>query len=230
MPHGRDMRARRLRPLAHAVRVLARVLLDRVGRAAVRITLPQNGVHRAAETFGVAVADFLVLVGLRTLRIVRNLESLALQFLDRGDQLRHRGADVGQLDDVGVGQLRQLAQFAQVVGHALLVGQVFGELGQDPCCHRDVTGLDLDARRFGEGTHDRQERVRRQQRRLVGQRVDDGRLFGAHGLSPGVIRSEIQGLSVLAATLARVFGLVSPRMEPRVGTKSALCDTLLPRS
>ena len=38
--HGRDMGSRRLRPGRHAVRVLARVLLDRVGRAAVRVSLP----------------------------------------------------------------------------------------------------------------------------------------------------------------------------------------------
>ena len=103
--HGRDVGARRLRPLPHAVRVLACVLFDRLRRAAIRITLPQNGVHRATKTFGVAVADFLVLVGFRTLRIVRDLESLTLQFLDGGHQLRHRRADVGQLDDVGVGIL-----------------------------------------------------------------------------------------------------------------------------
>ena len=38
----------------------------------------------------------------------------------------------------------------------------------------------------GEGPDDRQKGVGRKQRRLVGQRVDDGRLLGAHVVSPGV--------------------------------------------
>ena len=115
-------------------------------------------------------------------RIVRNRVALRLQFLDGSRELRHRRADVRQLDDVGVGQLSQPAEFGQVVGHALVFGQVIGKLGEDACRHRDVTGLDVDARRLGEGPNDRQEGVGRKQRRFVGQRVDDGRLLGAHAL------------------------------------------------
>ena len=45
------------------------------------------------------------------------------------------------------------AKLGQVVGHALLFGQVIGKLGQDTCRQREVTGLDLDARRLGKGLH-----------------------------------------------------------------------------
>ena len=191
VPHGRHMGARGHRPLAHAVRVLPRVLLDRLGCATVRVAFAQHRVHRAAQAFGVALSDGLFLVGLRILRIVRKRVALALQFLDGGHELWHRGADVRELDDVGVWQLRQPAKLGQVVRHTLLFGQVIGKLGQDACRHRDVTGLDLDAGRLGKGAHDRQKGVGRKQRRLVGQRVDDGRLLGAHGCSPGVSFGQI---------------------------------------
>ncbi len=101
--HGGHVGARRLRELAHAVRVFARVLLDGLGGAAVRIALAQNGVHRAAEDLAVALLERLLLVGLRLRRIVGNRVPLLLQLLDRGVELRHRRADVRQLDDVGVG-------------------------------------------------------------------------------------------------------------------------------
>ena len=86
----------------------------------------------------------------------------------------------GSLMMLVVGQLRQLAKLGQVVRHALLFGQVIGELGQDARRHGDVTGFDVDPRRLGKGPNDRQKGVGRKQRRLVGQRVDDGRLLGAH--------------------------------------------------
>jgi hypothetical protein len=87
--HGRHMGARRHRPFTHAVRMPARVLLDRLRRAPVRVSLSQNGIDRAAEAFGVAVAEVFLLVGPGSLRKVRDLESLALQFLDGGHQLWH---------------------------------------------------------------------------------------------------------------------------------------------
>ena len=191
------MSARGHRPLGHAVRVLFRVLLDRLGCAPVRVAFAQHRVHRAAQAFGVAVFDGLFLIGLRISGIVRDRVALVLQFLDGGPELGHRGADVRQLDDVGVRQLRQPAKLGQVVRHTLRFGQVIGKLGQDACRHGDVAGLDIDARRLGKGPDDRQKGVRRQQRRLVGQRVDDGRLLGAHVLfSRRQFRSDSKELCV----------------------------------
>ena len=88
-------------------------------------------------------------------------------------ELGHRGADVGQLDDVRLGLLGELPELGQRVGDALPVVETVGELGQDPAGQRDVAVLDLDVGRPGERPQDRQQRVRGQRRRLVGQGVDD---------------------------------------------------------
>ena len=178
--HGGDVGTRGLRPLPHAVRVFPRIRLDRLGGAPVRVAFAQYRIDRAAEHLGVARLDLLLLVGLRLARVVGQVVALLAKLLDRGQQLRNRGADVGQLDDVGLGQLGQLAQLPEVVGHPLFLGQIVGELGQDARGHGDVTGADGDAGCVCEGADHGQEGVGRQQRRLVGQRVDDGRLLGAH--------------------------------------------------
>ncbi len=191
--HGRHVGARRLRPRAHAVRVLLGVFLDRLGCATVRVAFAKYGIHCAAQAGAVALLELALLVVLRLAGVVRNVVALGLQFLDGSQQLRHRGADVRQLDDVGLRQLRQLAQLGQVVGYALLFGQVVAELGQDARGHGDVAGLDVDAGCVGEGADHRQEGVRRKQRRLVGQGVDDGWLLGTHGHSPGVRSVWIKG-------------------------------------
>ncbi|MNV72568.1 hypothetical protein D3C71_1656670 [compost metagenome] len=100
----------------------------------------------------------------------------------------HRSADVGQLDDVGLGQQRQTAQLGEVVRDLLLVGQEVGELAQDTACDRDVAGFDIDTCGRREGAHDGQERAGGQTRRFIGQGVDDGGLLGAHLLSQVVNR------------------------------------------
>jgi hypothetical protein len=60
--HVRDVRARGLAPVGHAVRVLARVFLHGLGRAAVGVAFAQHRVHRAAGALVVARADVLLLV------------------------------------------------------------------------------------------------------------------------------------------------------------------------
>ena len=175
------MGARGLAPCAHRVRVLAGEFFHCERRAAVGVAFAQHRVHGAAQHLRVAAADRFFGIGLRALRKVGNLESAALQLLDRADQLVLRGADVGQLDDVGVGLQRQSAELGQVVGALLRVGQVVAELAQHTCCDRDVGLDDLDAGRRREGANDGQKGEGRQHRRLVGERVDDRRLGGRHG-------------------------------------------------
>ena len=204
--HGRHVGARRLGELAHAVRVLARVLLDGVRGAAVRVAFAQNRVDCAAQNLAVALLERLLLVGLRMRRIVRERIALFLKLLDGGGELRYRGADVRQLDDVGLGHLGQLAELGEVVRHALLFGQLVGELGQDARRHGNVGAFDVDPRRLGEGPNDRQKGVSRKQRRLVGQRVDDGRLLIAHVV---VSRPEVSAISIASVTNLRV---------PKIGT------------
>ena len=178
--HVRDVGLRPLLPLTHRVRVLLGVVLDRSRGAAVGVALAQHRVHRRAEAAAVARADFLLLVGLRVFRVVGDLVALFLQLLDAGLELRDRGADVGQLDDVGVGLERLLAEFGERVGHALVFAQVLGELGQHAGRDRNVGLLDVDACGAGEGADDREEGARRQQRRFVRERVDDLRFPCRH--------------------------------------------------
>ena len=160
-------------PGAHRVRVVAGVLLDRLGRAAVGVALAQHRVDRAALDLVVAGADVALLVGPRLVGVGRQVVALALELGDRGLELRDRRADVRQLDDVGLGPLGQRAQLGQRVADPLVLGQPVGEGGDDAAGQRDVAGLDRDAGLGGVRLHDREEGVRRQQRRLVGVGVDD---------------------------------------------------------
>jgi hypothetical protein len=65
------------------VRIVAGVLLDGAGGAAVRIAFAQHRIDDAAEHLAVARLDVLLGVIRRIVRIVRNGVALALQFLDR---------------------------------------------------------------------------------------------------------------------------------------------------
>ena len=90
------------RPRAHRVRVRARVVLHRGGRAAVGVALAQHRVDRRALDGVVRRPDRPLLVGRGRLGVVGQVVALLLQLLDRRLELRDRGADVGQLDDVGL--------------------------------------------------------------------------------------------------------------------------------
>src|SRR5690606_19784461 len=153
--------------------------------AAVGIALAQHRVDRRALDPVVAGLDVLFLLVLRRVRVVRQRVALRLQFLDRRLQLRHRGGDVRQLDDVGFRALGQLAQLGQVVADLLVLAQVVRELRQDAAGQRDVPGFDLDAGGGGEGLDDGQQRLGGQERRFVGQGIDDLRRVrhGLRGLS-----------------------------------------------
>ncbi len=160
----------------------------------------RTGLTALPRILSIAILDLLLLVVLRFARIVRQVVALGLQLLDGGQQLRHRCADVRQLDDVGVRLLRELTEPTEVVGHPLLFGQPVGELRQDARRDRDVAGFDVDPGRIGERPDDRQKGVRRQQRRLVGQRVDDRRLVVAHMSLP----ASVSAISIASNTNLRV--------------------------
>src|ERR1019366_4349678 len=103
----------------------------------------------------------------------RNLVTLGLQLFDRAHQLTHRGTDVGQLDDVGIRLQRELAQFSQVVGHFLRVGQIVWEFTQDTRRHRNVAGDHVDISLGRKAANQWQKRRRGQHGRFVGQGVND---------------------------------------------------------
>ncbi len=111
--HVRDAGLGVAAPLAHRVGVLAGVALHRRRGAAIGVALAQHGVDGAALDLVVAGADVALLVGLGVAGVVGQVVALVLQLLDRGLELRHRGADVRQLDDVGLGRLGQLAELGR---------------------------------------------------------------------------------------------------------------------
>jgi hypothetical protein len=113
--------------------------------------------------------------------VVRQLVALGLQLGNGGLQLRHRCADVGQLDDVGFRLLRQVTEFSQGVTDPLLFSEVVAENGDDAAGQRNVAGLHLHTCRGRERLDDRQERICGQHRRFVGVGIDN---FGHARASP----------------------------------------------
>ncbi|MNF77115.1 hypothetical protein D3C84_592530 [compost metagenome] len=98
---------------------------------------------------------------------------MLLEFLDGGLELRNRGADVGQLDDVGLWRGGQFAQFGEVVADLLVLAQVLGEACQDAACEGDVPCFHSDAGGGSEGFDDRKQGVGCQRRCFVGEGVND---------------------------------------------------------
>ncbi|MNO52065.1 hypothetical protein D3C76_424740 [compost metagenome] len=160
-------------PGAHLVWVLAGVVLDRQRRAAVGVAFAQHRVHGGTLDAVVAGTGFFFFRGGRLVGVVRDVEALALQFLDRGLELRYRGADVRQLDDVGFRGGSQLAQFRQVIAYLLLCAQLLREGGKDTAGQGDVASFDGDVSRSGEGFDDRQQRVGGEGGGFVGEGIDD---------------------------------------------------------
>ena len=160
-------------PIAHPVRVFLRKALDRPGGAAVGITLTQHRVHGGALDRVIGGAHGFFRVGGGRLRVVGQREALALQLFDGGDQLRHGGRDIGQLDHIGLGGFDQAAQLGQIVGLALPGGEMIGESGQDAACKADILGAHADTRGGGKFLDDRQEGGGGQFRRFVDFGIND---------------------------------------------------------
>ena len=80
----------------------------------------------------------------------------------------------GSLMMLASGRVASSPSSVEGVADALVLAQVLGEQGEDAPGEGDVARLDRHPGDPGVGLDDRQERVRRQQRRLVGVRVDDG--------------------------------------------------------
>ena len=122
------------RPRSHLVRVLAGVVLHRLRRTAVGISLAQDGVHRAALHLVVTGLDVLLGVVGGRFGIVGNRKSPRLQLGDRCFQLRNRRADVREFDDVRLGLERQGAEFRKGVGGFLVLRQAVGKHGENAAC------------------------------------------------------------------------------------------------
>ena len=160
-------------PGAHLVRIVAGVLLDGAGGAAVGIAFAQDRIDDAAKHLAVAGLDVLLGVVRRVVRIVRNVVALALQFLDRGLELRDRGGDVRKLDDVGFGLHRELAELGEFVVNPLRRGELLGETGEDAAGQRDILQFHGHARRAHEGFDDRQQGESRERGGFIDLRPHD---------------------------------------------------------
>src|SRR5690606_31219171 len=136
------------------VRMVAGIGFNRRRRTAVGVPLAQDRVDGAALDLVVAAEGVALGVVGRIVGVVGDGEPACLQLAYGGLELRHRGADVGQLDDVGFRLVGQVAQVPKVVSDALFVGQPVGELRQDAAGQRDVAGLDGDACRGCVGLDD----------------------------------------------------------------------------
>ena len=120
------------RPRAHRMGVGHRIVLHRHSGAAVRVAFAQNRVHCRALDGIIAAAVFLFGVSRRVFGVVGQVIALRLQFLNGSNQLRGRGRDVGQFDDIGMRGGHQRAQFGQIVRLAQVFRQAVGKSGDDP--------------------------------------------------------------------------------------------------
>mmetsp|Transcript_22241 Transcript_22241/g.70082 ORF Transcript_22241/g.70082 Transcript_22241/m.70082 type:complete len:584 (-) Transcript_22241:83-1834(-) len=204
--HVGHVRLRVRGPRPDLVRMLLRVGLDGLRRAAVRVTLAEHRVHGATKDLGVphVVVDLLLRLGVHG--VVRHRVALGLKLLDGSYELRHRRGDVRELDDAGRGILRELAHPIQVVIDALLQGQGIGEVGQDAACEGDVLFQDLDVAHAAERAEHGQQGV-----------------GGEHGSLVGV---GVNYLHVWDAELDVVAVPVRPLHDPELGTLGQLVEPL----
>ena len=135
----------------------------------------------------------------------------------------------GSLMMFASGVLASSPSSASASGDPLLVGQAIRELGQDAPGQRDVAQLDVDARLAGERLDDRQERVRRQCRRLVRVGVDE-----LHQACPSSVIAWPRRLSAILRWRWRTHRppatCCAPRTSPTRATPSRSTSTTWPRA
>ena len=148
--------------------MLPRERFHRLRSTTVRIAFAQYGVHRRAQDHGKAGLQRTLLFGRRLLEIVGYVVALSAEFRNRFPELRNRGADVGELNDVGLRCLRQLPQAGQLVGNLLVVPKTLREVGDNTSSERDVSRFDLHPGPLEVRSQDGQQRVRRECGCLVG--------------------------------------------------------------
>ena len=171
-------------PGAHLVRMRAGIFLDRGRGAAIRVAFAQDRVDGAAENLGVARLDLFLGVIIGGFGIVRDAVSLGLQFLDGSLQLRERGADIGELDDIGFRLLREFAQLGQIVGLLLSGRQILREIRENSARQGYVPRLDGDTGNPGKSLYDGQQRIGRERRGFVNFRPNDFRCLHGHAPAP----------------------------------------------
>ena len=139
------------------MRVLPCIGLDRSRHTAVRVAFTQHRVDGTAKHLCVARLDALLFRIGRFFRVVRYVIALRLQFSDRCRQLRYRRADIGQLDDVRPGRLRQRAQLRQCISDLLFIRQPVRKIRNNATGQRDIPCLNRHTRGTTKGLHNGQE-------------------------------------------------------------------------
>ena len=171
-------------PSTHAVRVFLSVRLHRFGRAAVAVAFAQHGVHCGAFHLVVARFDAALFVRGGFVGVIGQVESQCLELSYCRLQLRDGGADVGELDDVGVWRFGQSAQLAQGVVGGLIAGQYLRHRRQNAAAERNVTGLHRHAGLASKCLNDGKKAVSRQGGCLVRKGVENLRHAAANVGNP----------------------------------------------
>ena len=197
------------RPRAHRVRVLLGKRLHWCCHAAIGIAFAQNRIHRRTKHLRVTLAHRLFLISLWFLGEVRHGKAIRLQFLNGRDQLRDRGADIRQFDDVRLGRGGQFAQFGECIGNTLCFGEVFREIGENPTGERNILQLKLNTGTPGERAQDGQQRMRRQRRRFIGLGVNN--LGSGHAVPLG--REEV------STSFGELCKLLPTGIDPEAGLR-----------
>ena len=118
--------------------VLLGIFLNRLWRATVGVTFPQDRVHGTALHDIVFSLNGLFVVGLRIIWIVGKQVAFLLQFGNGGLELRDGRGNVWKLDHVSARHLHQFAQLGQV---GVLSARVGYEVGQPhPAHHAAAVG------------------------------------------------------------------------------------------
>ena len=124
------------------MRIFLCEILDGLGSTAIRVAFAQDRVYRGPFDGIIFGAYGFFGLCLRRFRIVGKGIALGLQFRNGGNQLWHRCGDIWQLDHIGIGRFNQAAQLGQIIGLALIFGQVVWKGREDPPSQTDVLGAD----------------------------------------------------------------------------------------
>ena len=110
------------------------------------LTFSQHGVDSGTHHLAVDSLDGLLIGVLGVGGVVGDVVTLGLQLSDALQQLGDGGRDVGQLDDVSLGGLGELAQCCQLIRNPLFRSQSLGEVSNQAPGNRDVSLLNLTKR------------------------------------------------------------------------------------
>ena len=176
--HARHVSSNGLVPNAVAMRIVTSIVLDSVRSAAVGVALTKHRVHRRALYLVVAGTDCLFFVRGRSIRVIRQSITVLLEFGNRGLELRHRSRNIRKLDDVRIWFKRELAEEREVIRHRLTCKhRPFRERILESCENTsrqgDVLGFDIDICCLCKSRYNREQRLSRQERRLVCKGVID---------------------------------------------------------